>query len=137
MTPERDAPPSVLAAVSSRAIGSPCRVRSRSSSPAGPITKRRRLSFLDALLPHTGNSARVGITGVPGVGKSTLIEALGARLIDAGHRVGVLASIRPVVAQEVRSSETRRGWGGSPTIQTPSFVPHLPAGRWWRRATDA
>ena len=47
--------------------------------------------LLDALLPHTGGSIRVGVTGVPGVGKSTLIEALGARLLDAGHRVGVLA----------------------------------------------
>jgi LAO/AO transport system kinase len=43
------------------------------------------------LLPHTGNSIRVGITGVPGVGKSTFIEALGMYLIEAGHRVAVLA----------------------------------------------
>jgi len=46
---------------------------------------------LQALLPKTGNSIRVGITGVPGVGKSTFIEALGCFLIDAGHRVAVLA----------------------------------------------
>ena len=37
--------------------------------------------LLDALLPHTGNSLRAGITGVPGVGKSTFIDALGMHLI--------------------------------------------------------
>lgn len=43
------------------------------------------------LLPHTGHSIRVGITGVPGVGKSTFIEALGSYLCEQGHRVAVLA----------------------------------------------
>src|ERR1700723_3098615 len=43
------------------------------------------------LLPDSGNAHRVGITGVPGVGKSTTIEALGMDLIDGGHRVAVLA----------------------------------------------
>jgi LAO/AO transport system kinase len=43
------------------------------------------------LLPFTGGALRMGITGSPGVGKSTLIEALGLRLIDEGHRVAVLA----------------------------------------------
>ena len=46
---------------------------------------------LRQLLPHTGNSIRVGITGVPGVGKSTTIEALGLYLCEQGHRVAVLA----------------------------------------------
>lgn len=47
--------------------------------------------LLLALLPESGNSHRVGITGVPGVGKSTSIEALGLHLIEKGHRVAVLA----------------------------------------------
>jgi LAO/AO transport system kinase len=47
--------------------------------------------LLTALLPHTGNSFRLGISGVPGVGKSTFIEALGLYLISQGHRVAVLA----------------------------------------------
>ena len=47
--------------------------------------------LLNRLLPHTGRSIRVGITGVPGAGKSALIEALGCRLTAAGHRVAVLA----------------------------------------------
>src|SRR5690606_25569630 len=46
---------------------------------------------LRQLLPHTGNSIRVGITGVPGAGKSTLIEALGMHLVEQNHRVAVLA----------------------------------------------
>ncbi|MDD5478591.1 methylmalonyl Co-A mutase-associated GTPase MeaB [Rhodoferax sp.] len=47
--------------------------------------------LLTALLPHTGKSFRLGISGVPGVGKSTFIEALGLYLIQQGHRVAVLA----------------------------------------------
>jgi LAO/AO transport system kinase len=46
---------------------------------------------LRELLPHTGGALRVGITGVPGVGKSTFIEALGVLLCERGHRVAVLA----------------------------------------------
>lgn len=46
---------------------------------------------LRQLLPHTGKSMRVGITGVPGAGKSTFIEALGMLLAERGHRVAVLA----------------------------------------------
>lgn len=46
---------------------------------------------LNRLLPHTGRSIRVGITGVPGAGKSTLIEALGCLLCERGHRVAILA----------------------------------------------
>ena len=48
-------------------------------------------ALLDALLPHTGRSLRLGISGVPGVGKSTFIEALGLYLIGQGQRVAVLA----------------------------------------------
>ncbi|HXJ33939.1 MAG TPA: methylmalonyl Co-A mutase-associated GTPase MeaB, partial [Candidatus Eisenbacteria bacterium] len=47
--------------------------------------------LLELLLPHTGNVARVGITGAPGVGKSTFIEAFGLHLIAQGKRVAVLA----------------------------------------------
>ncbi|MDO5653310.1 MAG: methylmalonyl Co-A mutase-associated GTPase MeaB [Brachymonas sp.] len=48
-------------------------------------------ALLTALLPHTGKSLRIGISGVPGVGKSTFIESLGVYLIEQGHRVAVLA----------------------------------------------
>ena len=46
--------------------------------------------LLTALLPHTGNAFRLGISGMPGVGKSTFIEVLGLFLIKLGHRVAVL-----------------------------------------------
>ena len=45
---------------------------------------------LQRLLPHTGRSQRIGITGVPGVGKSTFIETFGCYLVDQGRRVAVL-----------------------------------------------
>ncbi|MGE3907697.1 MAG: methylmalonyl Co-A mutase-associated GTPase MeaB, partial [Reyranellaceae bacterium] len=48
-------------------------------------------ALLAALLPHTGGSTRLGITGVPGVAKSTFIERFGLTLIERGHKVAVLA----------------------------------------------
>lgn len=53
--------------------------------------RREAEVLLEALLPHTGQSIRLGISGVPGVGKSTFIESFGQHLIDAGKRVAVLA----------------------------------------------
>jgi LAO/AO transport system kinase len=53
--------------------------------------RERADELLNALLPHIGKSLRLGISGVPGVGKSTFIEALGLFLIERGHRVAVLA----------------------------------------------
>jgi LAO/AO transport system kinase len=51
----------------------------------------RAATVLDALLPHTGRALRIGLTGVPGAGKSTFIEAFGLHLIGQGMRVAVLA----------------------------------------------
>ena len=53
--------------------------------------QRRARQVLTALLPHTGRTVRVGISGAPGAGKSTFIESLGLFLIAAGKRVAVLA----------------------------------------------
>jgi LAO/AO transport system kinase len=47
-------------------------------------------ALLERLIPHAGDSIRLGISGIPGVGKSTFIEVLGNHVIDAGHRVAVL-----------------------------------------------
>ena len=49
------------------------------------------VALLEAILPATGAATRVGISGAPGAGKSTFIETLGVHLVDAGHRVAVLA----------------------------------------------
>ena len=59
------------------------------SSLASHMVLARKL--IDSLLPHTGKAVRLGITGVPGVGKSTFIESLGITLVEDGHRVAVLA----------------------------------------------
>jgi len=56
-----------------------------------PDHRARADDVLNALLPASGASFRLGISGVPGVGKSTFIEALGLQLIAQGHRVAVLA----------------------------------------------
>ncbi len=56
-----------------------------------PIHREQARELIHAVLPHSGNSIRVGITGVPGVGKSTFIDALGQLLTEKGHKVAVLA----------------------------------------------
>ncbi|WP_019585039.1 methylmalonyl Co-A mutase-associated GTPase MeaB [Deinococcus apachensis] len=56
-----------------------------------PNHEAQAQALLAGVLPHAGHSVRVGLTGVPGVGKSTFIEALGMYLAEAGHRVAVLA----------------------------------------------
>jgi LAO/AO transport system kinase len=53
--------------------------------------RRAAQELLTGMLPLTGNARRIGISGVPGVGKSSFIETFGLRLVDDGHRVAVLA----------------------------------------------
>ncbi len=53
--------------------------------------KKLAREIIHALLPKTGNSIRIGITGVPGVGKSTFIEVFGKHLISKGHKVAILS----------------------------------------------
>jgi LAO/AO transport system kinase len=61
-------------------------IESGKDEHAGPAQE-----LLQRLLPHTGKAHRIGITGVPGVGKSTAIDQLGINLVEQGHRVAVLA----------------------------------------------
>jgi len=74
-----------------------------------PSHRRRADALLNGLLEHTGKSLRVGVSGVPGAGKSTFIEALGMRLVESGHRVAVL-SIDPsstVTGGSILADKTR------------------------------
>ena len=66
-------------------------------------------ALLQSLLPHTGNSIRVGVTGVPGVGKSTFIETFGQHVISQGHRLAVLAvdPSSPVAGGSILGDKTR------------------------------
>ena len=75
-------------------------------------------ALLQRLLPHTGNAIRVGVTGAPGVGKSTLIDALGCLLCDRGRKVAVLAvdpsssvSGGSILGDKTRMSELSRREG--------------------------
>jgi len=56
-----------------------------------PDHEARAAALLDTLLPHSGRAVRIGVSGSPGVGKSTMIETLGLQLCERGRRVAVLA----------------------------------------------
>jgi len=85
-------------------------------------------TLLKALLPHTGNSIRIGITGVPGVGKSTFIEAFGQHVIEKGHRLAVLAvdPSSPVAGGSILGDKTRME---ALSREEAAFIRPSPAGR--------
>ena len=62
------------------------------------IHEAQAQEVLNRLLPHTGKAKRIGITGVPGVGKSTFIETFGCQLVERGHKLAVL-TIDPTSAR--------------------------------------
>ena len=74
-----------------------------------PADQEVAAQLLDELMPHTGGAYRVGITGVPGAGKSTLINVLGLLLIEKGHKVGVLAvdPSSPISGGSIMGDKTR------------------------------
>ncbi len=73
------------------------------------VDRERGQAVLEALISESGNAIRVGITGPPGVGKSTFIEALGLYLVDQGKRVAVLAvdPSSPVTGGSILGDKTR------------------------------
>ncbi|MBK8208912.1 MAG: methylmalonyl Co-A mutase-associated GTPase MeaB [Rhodospirillales bacterium] len=79
------------------------------------------------LLPHSGNAFRIGITGVPGVGKSTFIEAFGCNLIRAGRRVAVLAvdPTSPLTGGSILGDKTRMA---NLSIEENAFIRPSPSG---------
>jgi LAO/AO transport system kinase len=92
-----------------------------------PAHQELAQQLLAQLLPKTGGAMRVGITGIPGVGKSTFIEALGSRLCEKGRRVAVLA-VDPsstltggsILADKIRMEKLSR--------QTGAFIRPSPSG---------
>ena len=85
-------------------------------------------ALLNELLPHTGKSLRVGITGVPGVGKSTFVESFGQHVIAKGHKVAVLAvdPSSPVAGGSILGDKTRM----EQLSRDPSaFIRPSPAGK--------
>ena len=85
-------------------------------------------TLLDELLPDTGRSIRIGISGVPGAGKSTFIEAFGMYLLQQGHKVAVLAvdpssqlSGGSILGDKTRMEELAR--------QADAFIRPSPAGQ--------
>ncbi|SCY67692.1 methylmalonyl Co-A mutase-associated GTPase MeaB [Desulfoluna spongiiphila] len=92
-----------------------------------PDHLRLAAEVLQGLAPHGGNALRLGITGVPGVGKSTLIEGMGLHLVERGHRVAVLAvdpssrlSRGSIMGDKTRMEELSR--------RTEAFVRPSPSG---------
>jgi len=67
------------------------------------------VALIESALPHTGNSLRIGISGVPGVGKSTFIESFGLHLVNEGLKVAVLAvdPSSPVAGGSILGDKTR------------------------------
>lgn len=83
--------------------------------------------LLDRVLPSTGNAIRIGVTGVPGVGKSTFIQTLGLYLVGRGRRVGVLA-VDPsslVTGGSILGDKTRMG---GLTASPSAFIRPSPSG---------
>lgn len=89
--------------------------------------QRKAQQIIEACLPHSGNSIRVGITGIPGVGKSTFIEALGKHVISQKRKVAVLA-IDPsssVTKGSILGDKTRMN---DLSLENDAFIRPSPAG---------
>jgi LAO/AO transport system kinase len=93
-----------------------------------PAHRQAAATLLDACLPKTGGSLRIGISGVPGVGKSTFIEAFGLYLISLGKRVGVLAvdPSSPLHGGSILGDKTRME---RLSREDDAFIRPSPAGR--------
>ena len=93
-----------------------------------PMHRNEAAALLEQCLPHSGRSIRIGISGVPGVGKSTLIEAFGLFLIGHGKRVGVLAvdPSSPLHGGSILGDKTRME---ELSRKNEAFIRPSPAGR--------
>ena len=97
---------------------------------ARPDHQERARKLVEACLPHTGRSVRVGITGVPGAGKSTFIDALGMHIIkERGEKVAVLAidPSSPLTGGSILGDKTRMP---RLTSNENAFIRPSPSGGW-------
>jgi len=94
---------------------------------SNPKHQEAAKDLLLRVLPYAGKSHRIGITGVPGVGKSTFIEAFGCQVIDAGHRVAVLAvdPTSPLHGGSILGDKTRME---QLSIREEAFIRPSPSG---------
>jgi GTPase len=94
---------------------------------AKPEDQARAQALIGRLLPHTGKSIRVGISGVPGAGKSTLIDQLGLNLVSEGHKVAVLA-VDPTSSRSGGSILGDKTRMGRLATEPGAFIRPSPAG---------
>ena len=88
------------------ALGAEMEIREFHSVPAVAPKLEPKGKHDVALLPRTGNSLRIGISGLPGAGKSTFVDAFGTMLTSRGHKVAVLA-VDPTSSEAVESRRCR------------------------------
>ncbi len=93
-----------------------------------PVHQDLTQAVVEGLLPYTGESIRLGITGVPGVGKSTFIESLGLHLVNQGKRVAVLA-VDPSSARSGGSIMGDKTRMEKLAVHEQAFIRPSPAGR--------
>src|SRR5690242_12473176 len=94
---------------------------------AKPEDQAKAQALIEQLLPHTGGSIRVGISGVPGAGKSTLIDQLGMNLVAQGHKVAVLA-VDPTSSRSGGSILGDKTRMGRLATEPSAFIRPSPAG---------
>jgi LAO/AO transport system kinase len=94
---------------------------------AKPEDTARAQELLERLLPRTGKAVRVGISGVPGAGKSTLIDQLGLNLVAGGKKVAVLA-VDPTSTRSGGSILGDKTRMGRLATETAAFIRPSPAG---------
>jgi LAO/AO transport system kinase len=94
---------------------------------AKPEDQAKAQALLASLLPHTGNAVRIGISGVPGAGKSTLIDQLGLNLVNQGHKVAVLA-VDPTSSRSGGSILGDKTRMGRLATEPSAFIRPSPAG---------